>query len=600
MNYSDLIRKHEIIQRLINEIENEELSILSKFLRSRILSTESYVTMLGETSSGKSTLINGLINQRVLKTSASPTTGAIVEVAFCKQIDKPRYYAINRNATMEKIDDVLFENLSTKPDKELSRLRVEVPCVNDFEGLRLFDTPGYGSIIDNHEEVLREFIPNSDVIIYVIGYKIGIQENDFVFMRSIQKLIDLDTNVIVVVNRCPTNIAQNDRRLREIKKYLSDLFHRKVPVFTVPSETDMTNDTVVAAPNVWSYVNDLLNSTEREEVLINTLNGYLDDLLVQADSIVEKYEVIDKLSREEELELRKLAEELRAKGKILVNDEIMPTFDKIINKVPNLLSKSCDVICKELQSDVDDEKIGKMDEMISYVNYHSLPIAIERETKQLERYIQLELNAMNTRVDDYLNEAIADYYQEVELRFESNAELAAKRGVGKLAGKFMENGLRQYFAAFGGAGGAGAGVANAAKHLLKKTGDLFGKKFSRETYSALAHTLKKIGFTSVKAIGNVVTVIIEVAQVIFDYSTWKPKLKKQVRKGLDDWYKSTKETIEKDLINLKNQNIKTLTEIIEESANTYEIDADATISNVTEIINLKNEVHRQLEEEDLL
>lgn len=599
MNYSDLIRKHEIIQRLVDAIGNEELSILSKFLRSRISTPESYVTMLGETSSGKSTLINGLINQRILKTSASPTTGAIVEVAFDKQIDKPRYYAINRNATMERIDEVLFENLSVKPDKDLSRLRVEVPCVNRFEGLRLFDTPGYGSIIDNHEEVLREFIPNSDVIIYVIGYKIGIQENDFVFMRCIQELIHADTDVLVIVNRCPSMITENDKRLREIQKYSADLFHRKVPVFTVSSVTDMTDETVVGAPNVWSYVNDLLNTTERKEVLISTLNAYLDDLLVQADSIVEKYEINDKLSQKEKEELHNLAKELRRKGKEIVDNEIIPTFDKIIKKTPDLLSKSCDIIRTELQADVDDEKIGRMDEMIAYVNNHSLPMAIERETKQLERYIQLELNAMNDRVDDYLNEAIADYYQEVELRFESNAELAAKRGVGKLAGKFMENGLRQYFAAFGGAGGAGAGVANAAKHLLKKTGDFFGKKFSRETYNALAHTLKKIGFTSVKAIGNVVTVIIEVAQVIIEYSTWKTKLKKQVRKGLDVWYNSTIDTIEKDIINLKNQNIRTLTEIIEENANAYEVDADAIVDDMSELINLKNEVHRQLEETNL-
>ena len=168
MIFSDLKKKHEIIQKLIDATNDEELSTLSTFMRSRISSPESYVTMLGETSSGKTTLINGLLNERLLKTSAVPTTGAIVEVLFDSEVKSPEYYAINRDATMERLDVNTFVDLSSNPDDLLARLQITVPEVNGLAGLRLFDTPGYGSIVDKHEEVLREFIPNSDVIIYVM------------------------------------------------------------------------------------------------------------------------------------------------------------------------------------------------------------------------------------------------------------------------------------------------------------------------------------------------------------------------------------------------------------------------------------------------
>lgn len=600
MNYSDLLKKYEIIQSLIDKLGNEELCVLSKFLKSRIAKPESFVTMLGETSSGKSTLINGYIGNTELKTSSAPTTGTIVEVMMDHEIKSSQYFAINRNATMEKIDKALFDRLSVSPDANLSRLRVVVPCEGAISGMRLFDTPGYGSIIDKHEEVLREFIPNSDVIIYVIGYKIGIQENDFVFMRCIQELISFDTEIVIVVNRCPSAMEENDKRIREIKKYSSDLFHKQVPIFTVQSDVNISENGVVKATDLWEHMEKILNNPIRKDVLINTLDKYLNDLLNQAEAIVDKYEIDEKISIEEKNELRRLADELRAKVHNVIKTEIEPTFDKIINNIPDKLSKSRDIVCDELSNDIDNEKIAKMDEMIVYVNHHLLPMTIERETRQLERYLQLELEAMNERVDDYLNEVIADYYRAVELRFSSNAELAARLGIGKIAGKYMKNGLRQYFAAFGGAGGAGAGVANAAKHLLKKTGDLFGKKFSRETYNALAHTLKKIGFTSVKAIGNVITVVIEVAQVIIDYTTWKPKLKKQVRKGMDTWYVDTCETVKTDIQNLKEQNIRTLTEIIEENATAYELDARAKNNDVSELIELRNEVQAKLKEANLI
>lgn len=598
MIFSDLKKKHQIIQKLIDAINDDELSTLSKFLRSRISSPESYATMLGETSSGKSTLINGLLGRKLLRTSAAPTTGAVVEVMFDADVKEPEYYAINRDATMEQLDMNNFVSLSNNPDDLLSRLQIAVPEVKGLSGLRLFDTPGYGSIVDKHEEILREFIPNSDVIIYVIGYKIGIQENDFLFMRYIQEMIHDDTDVVVVVNRCPASVSESDRRLSEIRRYSDDLFHRQVPLFTVSTEVGGSGDVLPEANELWSHINNLLHSEERQKKLVTTLNAYLNDLLAQADRIVEKHELANILSQKEKEEFQVCADELRKKGMYIIKAEIIPTFERLIADAPKLLSQAKDTIYDQLADAIDNEKNGRMDETVAFVNYHSLPMAVTRETKEYERRLMLELDAMNERIDDYLNQAIADYYHEIELYFTTNAELAARASGGRIVGKMMENGLKQYFAAFGGAGGAGAGVANAAKHLLKKAGDLVGKKFSREAYNALAHTLKKIGATSVKAIGNVVTVIIEVVQVIIDYSTWKPKLKNQVNKGLDNWYDKTLETITGDLKKLKKQNIDTLNEIIDEIASSYELSAEEMVENMSMLIALKNETHKNLEDEN--
>lgn len=596
MTFSDLKKKHEIIQRYVDVIDDNELSTLSKFLRNRISCPESYVTMLGETSSGKTTLINGLLKKKLLKTSAAPTTGTIVEVKFDSDVDKPEYYAINRDATMEQLDRSTFLSLSSSPDEFLSRLQAVVPEVSGLSGLRLFDTPGYGSIVDRHEEVLKEFIPNSDVIIYVIGYKIGIQENDFQFMRYIQELINDDTDVAVVVNRCPTDIAERDKRLNEIRRYAEDLFHRSVPVFTVAAEPNNSGDTLPAAENLWRHIGKLLNSPERQKILISTLNSYLDDLLSQADRIVEKRELAHLTSQQEKDDLRLYANELRKKGADIIKSEITPTFDRLIADIPNQLSGAHDRICEELSATIDNEPTGRMDETIAFVNNHSLPMAVNRETREYQRRLMLELDTMNKRVDDYLNEAIADFSCAVKLRLTTNAELAARAGGGKIVGKIMENGLNQYFRAFGGAGGARAGVANAAKHMLKKVGDLFGKTFSRETHNTLAHILKKIGATSANAIGNTVIVIIETAQVIIDYSTWKLKLKNQVSKGMKQWYSKTVETVTEDVKNLKNQNIDTLMRIINDAALQYELDADEATDNISILIERRKNTHKELED----
>ena len=58
--------------------------------------------------------------------------------------------------------------------KNLLRLQTILPHPSQkYDGLNIFDTPGYNSLITEHEEVLRNFIPECDVIIHVVAYRVG-------------------------------------------------------------------------------------------------------------------------------------------------------------------------------------------------------------------------------------------------------------------------------------------------------------------------------------------------------------------------------------------------------------------------------------------
>ena len=144
----------------------------------------------------------------------------------------------------------------------------------------------------------------------------------------------------------------------------------------------------------------------------------------------------------------------------------------------------------------------------------------------------------------------------------------------------MENGLLRYASAYGGRGGAGAGIANAAKHILKKAGDFF---------------LKKIGATSIKGIAIMAGAIIEVGFVIYDYSTWKSKLKNKVSEELDGWYNNTLEMVLKDLNESKERNCNEFVGIINEMADIYDLQSNAFAEKVPELMLLRKAVHEKLE-----
>lgn len=198
--FDDSLKKLEKIEPLINIVDNREITAMSRFLYERISNHDSYLVFLGETSSGKSSVINGFLGADILPMKACPSTAAITEVEISSNVSSDEFYAINKNATIEKIDKEMFLQLSEHPDNNLKRLKV-IRNANKkgFDNLRIFDTPGYGSIIEEHEEVLKDFLPNSDIIIYTVNYKIGIQDEDYVFLSFLRELVRPDVKIFCLL-----------------------------------------------------------------------------------------------------------------------------------------------------------------------------------------------------------------------------------------------------------------------------------------------------------------------------------------------------------------------------------------------------------------
>ena len=85
--YTSLLNKIDILEPLIEATGKPQLMDKAKFLYDRISNPESYVVLLGETSSGKSSIINGLIGTQLLPVKASPSTATISEIVFKQSVD---------------------------------------------------------------------------------------------------------------------------------------------------------------------------------------------------------------------------------------------------------------------------------------------------------------------------------------------------------------------------------------------------------------------------------------------------------------------------------------------------------------------------------
>ncbi len=569
----DCLEKLESIEPLINIVNNEEITCMAKFLTDRIMHPDSYLVFLGETSSGKSTIINSLMNDTILPMRASPTTAAITEVELCDDINEDGYFAINKNATIENISKKTFLDLCENPDSNLKRLRLKKKSSNkQLNGLRIFDTPGYNSIVEEHEEVLKEFLPNSDIIIYTVAYKVGIQDEDFVFLRFLKELIRDDVEIILVINRCPEECSENNSRIKEIQKYVSDILATEPKTFLIKNVHPEENETyaIPKVPELWKYVDSMLNGEKRIKNLEDAFNQYIIELFEKCDSIIQtRYNQCLMTDKEIE-EIIKLQKETAERIRKAVPDLIEPTFEDIKQNIPhkfdNAANKSKETIIKSIKSSTKASK----DEIVAYTNAHLLPHVIKVESDEITRYLDLTLTDLSNKVDDYLNKEFRIFTSKIEVQLNTNTELAARNVGERILQKLATNGLGRYFSAFGGAGGSGAGIANAASHLLKKIGELFGKTFSKETHNMLKHILSKIGATSMKAVSLAISIILELLVEIVDYNTWQQKLEKKVIKAVDKWKKDTIPKVNNDLDVLCKENKNVINEI----ANNFETSFD--------------------------
>ena len=556
--FNEITKKYDIVNKLVEVINDKETIELSKFLGARIACPDSYVVMLGETSSGKTTLLNGLLVGNYLFTSVRPSTGAIVELAFTADEVTQPYYAINKNATMERLTREEFIHLSKQPDNNLSRLRLEAKSpLLGLGNLRLFDTPGYGSIIEKHEDLLASFLPESNVVLYVVSYKVGIQQDDFNFLNYANELITKDTEFVLIINRTPDEVNKDDRRIAEITGYVSDILHYLPKVFLVPNIYCEGNEyPLPPCKELWDYVQNSVASEKNIKQLETSFNGFVFGLLEKCESVINKKILIDQLSQEDKEIFEIMFEEIKQTNQEIKELLIEPAFCDLIRIMPSKFAKA-----KVNIENIIDEKINQSDklcegEVMTYVNSHMLQFETKKQVKDISLYIEAKLNDLDRQISDKLNKEYTKIEQTIELHFSVAVANMAKDIFKKAGGRALEESLLGYFKQFAGRGGTG--IANASKHLLKKFGGIFGKTFSKQTHNKLASTLSKIGATSAKAVGFAVAAIIEAGFIIYDILTWQGKLKKSVAIGVEKWYEEVVSITLNDLNQLKKENIRLL------------------------------------------
>lgn len=504
-------------------------------LQAKLVNPQLHICFVGRTSAGKTTLISTLLKHSALPHTADPTTAVVVEVRNSPD-GQSRALAVDSGGELHQVSKDEFLRLCRQP-AGVQRLILEEKALPYGIKARVFDTPGYDSIYEQHTEALSDFISQADLLVFVVLYRTGMCTSDLDFVQLLHDVFGSTLPpLMLVVNRVPSDVGAGDRRIAEIKAAVQERIGTPISSFLV-REIDTENPSGLESDDMIPFWMELRRTAEdphRLQAMLDSAVTVFTSALASLSDYIDYRELAQTADREtvqhctRELAILREAQQ-SIRGLIRSRKpKIVDTAQQALEERRRHIRKTCyDLIyCAN--------RWRHSTECRTMITEHTLPREASLAAKAIGEAVYDELDRLDREVGDIADTAIGNFRRELSISLDKFAMLKES-----LARKAAEEGLRRtafgFLAKFGGRGGPGAGVANFSKMVLKKVGLVFGKTFSRQTHANLAKFLARIGATSARAISAAVAVVVESAIYLYNVVTWQGKLEEQVDRSIDSW-----------------------------------------------------------------
>ena len=180
------------------------------------------IVCVGEFNAGKSAFINGLLGRSVVEEGVTPTTAQIQLLKYGNVV---------------------------KSETDANGLRILTAPVELLRDVHIVDTPGTNAIIREHERLTTDFVPRSDLVLFVTSADRPFTETERIFLTAIR---DWGKKIVIVLNKIDifSNAAQLQEVVDFVQKAARDLLG--VDADVLPVSARLALRAKHGEPSVWA------------------------------------------------------------------------------------------------------------------------------------------------------------------------------------------------------------------------------------------------------------------------------------------------------------------------------------------------------------
>ncbi|HHJ06567.1 MAG TPA: GTP-binding protein, partial [Anaerolineae bacterium] len=224
------------------------------------------LVVVGEFNAGKSAFINALLGQTVLKEGVTPTTAQVNLLKF------------GENTAREALEPHL--HALTAP-------------IDILRYINIVDTPGTNAIIQEHQTITEEFLPRSDMALFITSADRPFTESERKFLVQIK---DWGKKVVIVINKI--DIFEGEDDVEQVAAFVQENTRQLLGIeaHIFPVSARLAQKAKRGEPALWpksrfepleSYIKETLDETERVRLKFLNPLGVGNRLLTQYLDITE-------------------------------------------------------------------------------------------------------------------------------------------------------------------------------------------------------------------------------------------------------------------------------------------------------------------------
>jgi prepilin-type processing-associated H-X9-DG protein len=207
----------QLLAAIARDAEMPAVVEQADLLAERLSAGRFFVACVGQFKRGKSTVLNALVDERVLPVGVTPVTSAVTILRHGSNRRATVAFADGHTERTEVQDVALYvaEEHNHENERGVTAVEVFLPAPILAAGLCLVDTPGIGSTFAGNTEATKAFVPHIDAALVVLGADPPISGEEMALVLEVLKQVPQSIFVLNKADRLSHADVQQAREFTE-------------------------------------------------------------------------------------------------------------------------------------------------------------------------------------------------------------------------------------------------------------------------------------------------------------------------------------------------------------------------------------------------